>query len=1282
MSTISAVRLSLIVAVVALLGVSMTAPTQLVAQNVASLTGVVSDSTGAVLPDVSVKLVDTKTNTSHATQTNAVGAYRFDYLLPGPGYKVTFSKQGFNTVTVSDIYLSTETVHTQNARMEIGKVAVTVEVNGTGTTVSLDTTDTAVSTDFDMNKVHELPIQIRDNPAGLIDYSPGVVDVGAGSSSDSNGSRGGAVAGARIDQNNVTLDGLDVNDFGTGQAFVVDGNAPVDSIQEFRGETANQLSAEGRGSGAQIEMTTKSGTNSFHGGANEFNRVTATEANTYFNNLSGIPRTPLIRNQFGANLGGPIVKDKLFFFFDYNGRRDDIGISTENIVPLDTWRNGAVGYINDGASCTAASRASTTPSCISYVSATANANNQTLQNIDPAGQGINAPLLSFILGRYPHANDLGVGDGINTAGLRFNAPAHVKENDYVTRIDYNITSKMKLFGRFSVLRSYTDDYINFPAPIAFPGDPVTHQIVDTTYSYVGGLTWTISPTKVNQFVYGENRTQLNFPTTYNPNGFVNYENFGNVTSPYFSQGDQGRVVPIPVFKDDFTYSRGTHEFQVGGTFKPIKVNDHTLFDLDNVTIGIGGNLNSLPPIQQPVDILQPGSTDPSGVALGEWNASFPFILGRIANVQVINNFNQNLQPLPSGSNFQLSSRYYETEIYLQDTWRVRSDVTLNYGLRYQYYSVPYETSGTEALANQGFDQFFEPRVQAGIQGSTVPFEPLSFSLAGKANHALGYYHPDWRDFAPRFGLSFNPSATDGPLGKLLGDRKTVIRLGAGIVYDHTVTSALAFFQQQLSGIFQGQATTPGDSLASDPRFTTFNALPPNLNQPTPPTNPFTPFYAGTIPIGEAEGSFTYSTDTNLKTPYSETITLGVQRELPGHFQLDVTYFGRFGRQLLAQADAGQTVNFTDSSGQTLNQAFSLLEQQIRSGAAVTAQPFFENQTLGGTAGCQAAGAPNCTAILAAGNETFLATGNLGSIMFTEAALGELQEFGVPVIGMVPGVGLNPQFGLNIYATNKGASEYNGLLASLHRKLANGVQFDLNYTYSHSLDNTSVNANNFSGENANFAGGLLCDAANPNLCRGNSEFDITHIISADGVFDLPFGRGRHFGTNMPRGLDWLIGGWDLAPLVSWHTGFAFGAVANAESISVNNNVPPIFDGDRSALKVSIHKTSSGSVQLFANQAAAMAAFSAPTGLQAGNRDILRGPRFSNVNLALNKRFAFTERVGLEFHAQAYNLFNHTNFDLPGSPGTIGTADITNPGQFGVITTTADPRQLQFGMEFKF
>jgi hypothetical protein len=261
---------------------------------------------------------------------------------------------------------------------------------------------------------------------------------------------------------------------------------------------------------------------------------------------------------------------------------------------------------------------------------------------------------------------------------------------------------------------------------------------------------------------------------------------------------------------------------------------------------------------------------------------------------------------------------------------------------------------------------------------------------------------------------------------------------------------------------------------------------------------------------------------------------------------------------------------------------------------------------------------------------------------------------------------------------------------LHKKYSQGLQFDLNYTFSHSIDNLSAIANNVFGQGANFSGGILCDALNPRACRGNSDFDITHIISADGIYDLPFGRGKPFGGNASGVLNQIIGGWQISGDTQWHTGIAFTTLSNSFPISFNNDVPAIFNGNTSAVRTHVHTTANG-VQLFADPTAAINAFGPPTGFQAGSRNNLRGPRFSMTDLSLNKHFPINERYALEFRAEAFNVFNHPNFALPaGAQGRFGgTADITDPSTFGFISSTETipgssngARFMQFALRFDF
>ena len=1234
-------------------------------QELASLTGVVSDNTGAVIPGASVTLTDTRTNANYKTETNSVGAYVFVKLLPGPGYKLTLNKDGFETLTISKIYVGVGTTTTQNGQMQLGKVTETVEVSGTSQPVTLDTTDATVGNNFDMRMVHELPIQNRDSPTALLALQPGVIASHA-SSDDPISSRDGAITGARTDQSNVTLDGLDVNDFATGQSFATVGNAPVDSVQEFRGETANPLASSGRGSGGQIQLTTQSGSNQWHGALYEYHRNTITEANSFFNARAGLPAPQLIRNQFGAKIGGPLVKDKLFFFFNYQGRREAREASVLTTVPLDNFRNGMFGYINDSPGCNSFSRINSTPSCVSFVDSAG------IAAMDPTAQGVNSALLAFINGRYPHANDLSVGDGVNTGGFRFNSPVPRSADNYVGRVDYTLSDTMKLFGRVSIVRDDGADSAN-GSTVQFPGDPITHRIIDHSYAYVIGNTWTVSPTKVNNFIFGETRSDLNFPTTFNPVGTSVFSAFGPLSSPYSEQSAQHRVVPIPVFRDDFTWLHGRHNFQMGGTFKPIKTRSLLLRDLNFVSLGLGGFMNGLDSSQIPADILQSTGTandpDPQGVAITNWSNAFPFILGRYASIFSRYDNQRDLSPYPQGTGYTRHYRYYETEAYFQDTWRVRDDLTLTYGLRYQYYSVPYEADGFEVIPNLNLAGFYNPRVAIGITGDFTQVPPLlSYSLGGKANHAGGLYGPDWKDFAPRLAFAYNPAMEKGFLGKFLGSRKSVIRGGAGIVFDHPATNAINFIQDQ-SNVFQSSVNQPFgvldpsgfedpvQSLIDDPRFTNVNSIPPPL--PAPAT--FTPPDDGTINGAAAN----YAVDRGLRTPYSIVFSLGVERELPGNFLVEANYFGRLGRRLLALADGGQFVDFQDifTPGHSLAGDFYDLTKQMRAGvdpSMVTPEPFFEDY-------------------FGAGVTSFFAGSPFYGPLFARGDLTDTVSFLSPFLPS--GIGLAPQFGTNGYITNKSSSSYNGLLMTLHKRLSHGLQFDVNYTYSHSIDNLSAPANNVFGT-FNFSGGLICDITRLRACRGNSDFDATHIISGNFIYELPFGRGKQFAAGLPGWAEQVVGGWQISGIPSWRTGFAFTTVSGAFPISFYNNAPAIFVGKQSDIKTHIHLDPATGIQIFANQANAIDAFRGPLGLEGGSRNNLRGPAYTNLDLGVAKHFSIGERYVVEFRADAYNVFNHVNFGLPGTGGSGGTADITDPSSFGVINTAAAPRQVQFALRLDF
>ncbi len=1186
------------------------------AQDVASITGVVTDQTGAVIPNVDVTLQNPQTGVTHKAVTNASGSYTFNQIKPGPGYKIEFMHAGFKPVVVSGLYLNVDATRVQNAQLSLGGTREIVEVSAANQTVTLDTTDATVGNNFQVKLLTDLPVEDRSNPSALFVLQPGVT-------------LDGAVTGARVDQDRVTVDGLDVNDMGTGYFGSIVANAPVDSVQEFRGVAAGFLSSAAGGGGGQFELVTRSGTGSFHGSVVEYHRDTDLEANDWFNNNANVPRPPLIRNQFGGNFGGPILKNKLFFFFDYNGRRDTLSNLVERTVPLDSFRNGTLSYVNSSNNIAPLTSAQ-------------------VAGFDPQHVGFNSSLLSLFSSRYPHANDLSgaVGDLINTAGYRFNAPFPYKEDDFVQRVDFVLNDKMKFFGRGTFTRTNGTQQA-----IWFPGDPETYPFLDQSYAWVASFIWNISNNKVNQAYYGEVFENYNFPNTYNPTGATQYGTFGGngtggsiLSSPYGGAvNSQGRTYPIPLIRDDFSWEKGKHSFHFGGTFKWPKPSGYTILNFDSPTIGLGGFTPSLDPTFRPADIG-------GGNAPSLYDSAFALALAPYTAVSSTFNYNAQGSALPQGSGQTRTYRYYETELYFGDTWKVLPKLTVSYGLRWVNYSVPYEVHGIESIESAEFNSYFNARVaqSAASQSGNLAVPLISYSPGGKANHAPGYFKPNYRSVGPRlaFAYSFNP--------------KTVFNAGASILFDQTVINAVQYQQSQFDYLFQASATIPlGDpnsvfnTLLNDTRFSGLNSPPPPPTSPTI-TKPFFPFVSGSgssaVPFGLANGSaFNEIIDPNLKTPYSMQYSFGFQHEFPSGYILKATYVGRQGRRLLAQADANQLIDFRDTtpgSGQLMSAAFANVTQQLRAGVApqnVTVQPWYEDIL-------PPLGPPSNTAILA------------GSFLNTYITRGDFADFTeiLSAVGLLPpNVGMGSQFSENTFFTNKGSSSYNGLLTTLHKNLGYGLQFDLNYTWSHSIDNVSLVANA-----AAFGGyGFICDVLRPRECRSNSDFDVTHYFNGNFIYELPFGRGKSVGSSAPRWLDEIIGGWSVSGIPNWHSGNAYFASSNAFVAGYSNDAPAILTGPISDLHIHLNGGHGQTLFGYANPTQANADYTGPVGFNIGARNNLRGPQYFDMDMGLGKVFPLgTDRVRLTFRTDAFNVFNHPNFSTP-------SADITDSSvQFGVISST--------------
>jgi Carboxypeptidase regulatory-like domain len=1259
------------------------------AQDAASIAGTVTDASGAVVPGAKIVLANKSANLSYQAESNATGSYTISNIAPGPGYTETVSHGGFQTIVLTGLYLNVGTTRSQNVRLAVGTVSTTVSVSAENQEVTLDTTDAAVGNNFQVQYLQDLPVMARDSPMALMMDQPGMTTGGTsgGGSMGGGGGTAGSSTGARVDQDRVTLDGLDVNDELYGSFGKIVGNAPVDSVQEFRGTTAGMLSSSGAGGGGQFELVTKSGTNHFHGDLNEYHRDTDLEANEWFNNFEGVPRSPLVRNQYGGAIGGPIWRNKAYFFFDFNGRHDSLSTIAVRTVPMDSFlKDQTIGYYTDISTGTTKS-----------VNATA------VQGFDPQGVGFDQAMFSFLTGKcgnrpcYPSPNDFSgdAGDLVNTAGYRFNAPKPYIEKNYVGRVDLDPFRNHHLFGRVTY-----NNINSVNNPVQFPGDPETFPSLDKSHAWVVGWDWTIGNNKTNSVIVGNNIAKIGTPDAYNPQGANQYNYDGDPTGGYFLSGPyanangQTYYFPIPVVRDDFNWEKGRHGFSFGGSFKYPSPHYSEYGDYNGPIVGLGGGVTGLPTNGSTSWNFDPSDIDNSQTSLTVYQSALVLALGRFEDTNDTWNYTASGSVVPQGGGLQTEFRYFETELYFGDTWKATPSLTVTYGVRYQNFTVPYEIHGIQADQNLSFWDFMNARVAqskdgvggpASLPGGTDAVPYVEYNLAGKANHAAPYYQPDNKDFAPRVAFAWTPTA----------DRKLVINGGAGIIYDETVVNAILQEEAVYSYLFESSGTSnygvPAtltnsaayNSLQQNTRFSALSSPPPG---PTPPaiTKPDIPFVgpespecSSPGPCGLANGgAFNISVDHNLPTPYNIMFNLGIQQEFSGGFLFRLGYVGRLGRHLLAQADAEQLIDFPDSkSGQKLSQAMAALTTWLRQNpnaplSSVPAQPFFENVLYpNGT------GVTN-TAFIAANMAPYPARGDVADSV-------ELMSY----YGLLPAnVGMAAQLSENTFFTDLGFSAYHGLLATLHKNGTHGLQFDLNYTWSHSIDNTSQVANS----EAYTGYGFVCDVLRPRLCRGNSDFDETQVLNGNVLYQLPFGRGRTFLTNVPLWADEVVGGWELSGLPSYHTGTPYMANSIAFLMSYSNEDPAILTGSLGGIqKAHVTVGSDGIVSTFKNPETAFNQWSGPVGFEMGSRNNLRGPGFFDADLGLGKTFPIypSEGVTLKFRCDAFNAFNHPNFQTPSFQNNM---DLTSPpNEFGAIPGTVTPagadlsaRVLQGSLRLEF
>jgi Carboxypeptidase regulatory-like domain len=1204
-------------------------------QAATTLRGSVTDPSGSAIPNATVRLFNTGTNATRVSTTSANGEYVFLLLTPG-AYRMEIEATGFTKYAQTGIHLLVNEPATIDVKLKIGSQQQTVTVTE-ASGAQINTTDASIGNAIGEEPISQLPFESR-NVVGLLSLQPGVTYFADPQERDDY--RSGSVNGGKSDQGNVTLDGVDVNDQQNRTAFTSVLRVTLDSVEEFRTTTTNGGADQGRSSGAQVSLVTKSGNNVYHGAAYEYHRNTITTANSYFNNLAGVGRPKLLRNVFGAAVGGPIEKDRLFFFVNYEGRRDASDSSTDppRIVPNDTFRQGIFSYktctiydINQNCIDPNAHTAQLTPA-------------QIATEVDPLGIGPDPAILT-LLQSYPHPNDTTVGDGLNTAGFRFNSKTPLRFNTYIARLDYQLDSagKHHLFLRGNLQND------NFVSGIPqFPGQPNSSSHLENAKGIAIGYTWGISSTLVNNLRYGLTRQ--------------GYSDSGVQTVPYVTPRDMDQIfsgsrnldaiIPVHQISDDLSWTRGNHTFQFGGVMRFISVARN-----DQGSSFSDGFMNSSWLADTGGSLLVPDADVNYGT---DYVRQMTNLLGLVSEGDAQYNYDKAGNPLAEGESVKRKYIDNEYELYAMDSWKINRGLTVTAGLRVSLFPALYEANGNQTSSNIPTGEWFNIRGKLAAEGlPQSEVTPLDYILAGSPG-GTGLY-PNQHHFAPRFSIAYSPQSESGFMHKLFGGPgKSSIRAGIGMYYDILGQSLIQLANLTAQG-FSTSISNPTTSTESTaPRFTSTTQIPPGLLPPAPP--------AGFPQVPPPDLlSITTGVDHNLKSPYTLNADLSYSREFGHGFLIQGAYIGRFSRRSLQGDDVATPTDLVDTiSGTDYFSAATTMEKYVRANADVsTVQPipWFEN-IFPGYAGGGFTATQNLYQnywIFNPGNDTTA----LAEIDTNAYGCSPCSKFG-------PYALYNQQYASLAVFRTRGRGDYHSMQWTIRKTFTNGVQFDLNYTFGKSTDIGSTRETD---------GRVISQIINPwspQQMKAVSDYDVRHIVSAFVVAELPFGRGKRFGSDMNKVANAFFGGWQISGIWRQSSSLPVGA-DNGGFWSTNWNVEG-FGTLTMPTPQHTTKNAPGGPNIFPDKDVAYSAFAETFPGNSGSRNAIRGDGFFTIDSSLDKRFLmpWSEGQSLQFRAEVFNLTNTARFDVNQSSLLLGSQ-----GSFGKYNgTLGTPRVMQFGLRYEF
>ena len=1289
------------------------------------VSGVVVDPSNAVVGGAKVALTELSTNATQSTVADTSGRYEFAAVQPGQ-YKMSITASGFKTNVITNIVVEVTKAYTYNVTLQVGTASQTVEVTSTPG-AELQTSNASVGTTLSGTMLLRLPT-IQRQVSSLLGLQPGVNPM---TTSDV---MGGQVAGAASDQTTFLVDGGDATSDleGTNNYAAVPGETqpapfiqvPIETTQEFHVVTASPTSSLNRSQGGQIAIISKRGTNNIHGSAYEYYQGAALNANAWSNNRIGLKRPGVVNNRFGFTLGGPVIKNKLFLYGNYEGRRFRQSTQISTDVPTATARAGVLIF-PDASGAPIAYNLNPTAVTVNGVTYPASTPCSGGTACDPRSIGID-PTIAAYWNTEPLPNTTGTGDNFNSEAFTFNLPEPDNENYGMLRLDYTINSRWNFFStywqqkidyftndQFSIIPSQQKLLSSTPAVPRFAtfeltgtiGSSFTDQLHGSymldTWGWIRGTVQ--NPSAIPGLggalqVSGEGRTGSG--GTGKP--FADPTNFNtqNGRARYWGGHDW-------YLADDATWLHGTHTISFGGSWYFWNIThertDNVLGGLTNAPIyWVGsrhmssGSFVNTPASQAPT-VCGGGVTTSCILSsdLSRWDSMYSAELGLLDHSSQVITANNQFLPNPPGTpaidHVHMGSFY----TYVGDSWKLKPSFTLTYGVSWGVQFPPKELSGLQVLQQyastgqpvQNINAYFAARQAALDRGNPYPslndFTNPSFSFSpigaipGKTRPINTY----WGSVGPHVAIAWQPHFDNA----LFGNHQTVIRAGYSLEWNRTNAVGMVLTPLLGDGLMQivgcnAPDTTGACTGGSTDASNAFRVGVDGNSVTSPP--PLSGF-----PLTPAPGlgsTFGFNLDPAITPPWSHEFSADIQRTFPHNWLVDVGYIGRISRNLENGGDINASDMFAKDpvSGQTLAQAFSAVSRWAQGGGSCTAnasgiatacpglavQPFFENMAAPG-----ASGASFCSTTYT--NCTFQAALDTGDAI--NADLGSFMEFNYNFVAKAP---LDPtQFVYNFWNWGGGWSNYNAGYVSVRKAFSQGLDLTFNYTLSHTMGTQTLNQQYIIYGNAS--------PFNPITGYSAEPFDRRNVFNAAAYYVLPFGRGRRFasGNNIA---DHIIGGWYASGIWTWQSGQPlcigadgdYGDIAGA-SVSSSCAVTSM------ALTPSRNNTGPTGLNEFANPTAVFNGLSRP--LPDSNlrpfQDTMTGYPLWNLDMSVGKNIIDTERVKAILEVDAFNVFNlmmplnSGNLDMGGSVSNFGavTSQVSNiPGRPG------GPRAMQLGLRLEF